>query len=697
MIRKIGFKNIRVFKELHEFEIKPLTVLTGANNSGKSTIYKMFKLLNSNFKSDNNKPNLESLKFENEIVSKIGEFESNLNRSTKSDAMTFSFEYDSEYGIPLGIELTYGKKINNIEITSAKFFHDKKLLFSFNYQPIQEYVAQKNIEGDYSRSNELIASLNRNGQKSNFSTIHNYLISIRDSGMLQNKIFILDTKLEKKEALTKEELVFVNELKNKGIIFNRNKVHDIMDKKIENTPPEWQDALIDPSDFFYNIWNENTNQREPFNINQKKFTEVFFDHYSEDLLFNLPITNLVLGDPDILNTSITDLEIQEIKSVLIAENIFTKADFVKAQLEFENYFVIKFLTFLNNNYKNFEDFNFVTARSIFDLKINTEFENVKSLFTKVYKTPLATLMFKELCETIIKKEIGHLSPLEVDIFKGKIKVSEVTTIDPDLKECGIYDGKSLFEIYFESIKTVFENVFTDSYSEISNFMNKINFNLQDRLFTRNFIFSEEKNSNNPFLLFGTKSLDNDLKEETLHFINKWLKNFKIGQELITKPIKVQYDIIGVTIFIKDFQGNEIQLNDNGLGINKIIQTIITLAFTEKDSILLFEEPESNLHPSLQSKLAELFCDAFLKFGCYFLIETHSEYLIRKIQYLIASKKGIVSGNVAVYYLYDPNFIPEGEEQVYKLDIRNDGFMNNDFGEGFFDEASNLSLGLINLN
>ena len=34
MIKKIGIENFRIFKELTEFELAPITVLTGTNNSG---------------------------------------------------------------------------------------------------------------------------------------------------------------------------------------------------------------------------------------------------------------------------------------------------------------------------------------------------------------------------------------------------------------------------------------------------------------------------------------------------------------------------------------------------------------------------------------------------------------------------------------------------------------------------------------
>ena len=71
------------------------------------------------------------------------------------------------------------------------------------------------------------------------------------------------------------------------------------------------------------------------------------------------------------------------------------------------------------------------------------------------------------------------------------------------------------------------------------------------------------------------------------------------------------------------------------------------------------------------------------FASNIIIETHSEYLIRKLQHLIAIEKNkdFLVRDVSIYYLHKPNNIPEGEEQLYKLDVRDDGFMNNDFGKG----------------
>lgn len=111
------------------------------------------------------------------------------------------------------------------------------------------------------------------------------------------------------------------------------------------------------------------------------------------------------------------------------------------------------------------------------------------------------------------------------------------------------------------------------------------------------------------------------------------------------------------------------------------------------NLFLIEEPETNLHPKLQSQLADLFMDAAYQFDSTFLIETHSEYLIRKLQYLVATKK-LRPQDVAIYYLHDPNEVPEGRKQVERINIQEDGLLDNEFGTGFFDEATKLMTSIL---
>jgi AAA15 family ATPase/GTPase len=47
-ITKFGLQNFRIFKEHFDFELAPIMVLTGPNNSGKSSLSKALLLLKEN-------------------------------------------------------------------------------------------------------------------------------------------------------------------------------------------------------------------------------------------------------------------------------------------------------------------------------------------------------------------------------------------------------------------------------------------------------------------------------------------------------------------------------------------------------------------------------------------------------------------------------------------------------------------------
>ncbi|RIV25191.1 DUF3696 domain-containing protein [Fibrisoma montanum] len=153
-----------------------------------------------------------------------------------------------------------------------------------------------------------------------------------------------------------------------------------------------------------------------------------------------------------------------------------------------------------------------------------------------------------------------------------------------------------------------------------------------------------------------------------------------------------------------------RLRDFGFGYNQVVSLIILFAVKAMEnydyvkehkkgyyvinSTLLLEEPEANLHPKLQSLLADLFAQGASR-GVHSIVETHSEYIIRKLQYLTA-KGTIKPEDTVIYYFNDPNNIPPGEKQVKKINILEDGSLSDDFGPGFFDEAAHWELELLKL-
>ena len=105
--------------------------------------------------------------------------------------------------------------------------------------------------------------------------------------------------------------------------------------------------------------------------------------------------------------------------------------------------------------------------------------------------------------------------------------------------------------------------------------------------------------------------------------------------------------------------------------------------------LAIEEPEVSLHPCWQSMLAEIFVDAS-KHGVHFIVETHSEYLIRKTQAMVANyktRKEFEERPFVVYYI-------ERNGDAYDLEYTETGRFAKSFGPGFLDEASRSSVEIL---
>lgn len=111
-------------------------------------------------------------------------------------------------------------------------------------------------------------------------------------------------------------------------------------------------------------------------------------------------------------------------------------------------------------------------------------------------------------------------------------------------------------------------------------------------------------------------------------------------------------------------------------------------------VVVIEEPEENLHPALQSKLADLFMEVS-KLGVNVLVETHSEYLIRRSQVLVAEAKYKDEQELSQKCPFKVYYLPEtGTGKPYEMEYHIDGTFNEQFGKGFYDEASSLSLQVL---
>ena len=75
-------------------------------------------------------------------------------------------------------------------------------------------------------------------------------------------------------------------------------------------------------------------------------------------------------------------------------------------------------------------------------------------------------------------------------------------------------------------------------------------------------------------------------------------------------------------------------------------------------------------------------------------------MIRKLQVLVAGKGNeedlqISNDEISILYVNSPKVVAEtGDPQVKQIEICADGYLDDTFGEGFFDEATKLSHKLM---
>ena len=97
-------------------------------------------------------------------------------------------------------------------------------------------------------------------------------------------------------------------------------------------------------------------------------------------------------------------------------------------------------------------------------------------------------------------------------------------------------------------------------------------------------------------------------------------------------------------------------------------------------------------------LADLFQDfikTFNKNQHTLIAETHSECLVRRTQVIVKDKSYIDYRDIFRDNPFTTIYFPSKRgEQPYKMIYQTDGKFENDFGEGFFDEAENLAFEIL---
>lgn len=187
------------------------------------------------------------------------------------------------------------------------------------------------------------------------------------------------------------------------------------------------------------------------------------------------------------------------------------------------------------------------------------------------------------------------------------------------------------------------------------------------------------------------------------FIIKWMEAFNIGVSYSIRSVGGEAHLV----YITNTDGEEVNLADKGMGSIQLMVLLFRLAITlpkkelpknaKKNSrfgkTIIIEEPEQNLHPMLQSKLADLFYELNTKYGFRFIIETHSEYLVRRSQIIVSNNNYSSQEELDRRNPFKVYYFPS-EDVPYDMVYTPSGMFENKFGEGFINEAGKLHMELL---
>jgi len=608
-LKSIGIENFKVFKNNTFFNFKPITILTGQNSSGKTSLTQAIRLIQANKEQIFSKgANEMTLKFKDEATI-LRSFRNIVSKNGDNDEISISLPFEwkpfyETFTLLLKFKIDGDSKLNEGMLSEIVITDSKDIcIYNFKIRPKSEWEYFSTIVNDVKFE-----------ETTNFDTYVNIEYIVKN--------VLNDIKITQKAAQTYNKISKgINEADEIEILQNLEKNEDYKtDNELFNT---YIDEIKKIKDFI------NIN----FIINENDGA-----HYGNGMFY-------------LLNGF--DSNYEDSNSFYNLSRLFNE-------------------TGLLYNYDSKEINDAIKGKKFFKVIQEIEISNIIVNSTELFKPSMGN--FSEY----IAKSRNEIPDRIKKIAESIYESFGISIGDDTITENGNYE---ILKITLESLNNYIKHI-----------SNNLNFHFVPSVRAINSSsYSRDTKTYLESVVFDV--LNEVQSKERLDYLTYWLQYFGICSNVELIPLS---DSGLFEILLVDEDESKSKLNEVGYGYSQLLPILLKLCLPTKDlTQFIIEEPETNLHPSLQSKLAIFFAEVQKKYSYQLIIETHSEYFIRKLQYLIATKK-YRKDDLALYYFYHPKNIPIGEKQIKEIPIGDNGLLQDRFGTGFIDEADNIALDLFHL-
>jgi len=172
------------------------------------------------------------------------------------------------------------------------------------------------------------------------------------------------------------------------------------------------------------------------------------------------------------------------------------------------------------------------------------------------------------------------------------------------------------------------------------------------------------------------------RPELVQETNGWLEKLEIGYHIKVQSVGVRSRDLFEVRLIDKRRGRQVDvaLSDVGFGVSQILPFIVQSLAGERQTITI-EQPEVHIHPRLQADLGDLLAATIQAPRLHrFIIETHSEHLVLRMQRLVRDGR-LQPDDVSIIYV--SRGLDGSRAQRLRLD--GSGDFIDDWPGGFFPE------------